>query len=50
MSIPSLQALGQQAQALATGKVIPILPAATDTEAETEAENEAETETETEND
>ncbi len=36
MSIPSLQALGQQAQALATGKVIPILPAATDTEAETE--------------
>lgn len=36
MSIPSLQALGQEAQSLATGKIIPILPAATETAAETE--------------
>ena len=36
MSIPSLQALGQQAQTLATGKVIPILPAPTETAQEGE--------------
>ncbi|MDR0214821.1 MAG: tricarballylate utilization 4Fe-4S protein TcuB [Comamonas sp.] len=36
MSIQSLQELGKEAQTLATGKVIPILPAPTETAAESE--------------
>ena len=43
MSIPSLQDLANEAQTLATGKIIPIIPAPTETAAEYEVARQMQT-------